>query len=80
MKRLSFTIQLSNNVSYDANHICSSYRDGDCLPMISFICSGKVMLFPASEVTDITFGYAHWCSECDQSLRNLEGSANKEEH
>ena len=76
MKRMAFTIKTKSGSNYDANHICSTYRDGDLHPMISFQCSGRMMTFPCEEVLNIIIGTADWCSECDQRLLNMSGSDN----
>lgn len=76
MKRLSFTIK-TGRADYDANHICSTYRDGDLHPMISFVSSGRMMTLPKEEIIHISFGEATWCSECDQPILNISGSDNK---
>lgn len=71
--RAEFTVVAkgpSGEIHYDADVIMSTARDGDLHPMVTFVCSGKVMSLPAEDVERVEFigAMAGWCSKCDQPL------------
>lgn len=71
--RPAFTVVLHDGTRYDANNLTGCWRDGDCKSMLSFICSGKMVVVPADSVKNVVFYPAgvNYCGVCDQSLQNL---------
>ena len=70
MERASFTVHTKSGIAYDANQLTAHFQDGDMLPMVSFICSGRMKTMAAHEIKRISFyergvGY---CNACDEPL------------
>jgi len=70
MDRASLTVVLTNGVRLDAMMVTPTWRDGDNHPMLSFVCSGRMVSYPVEEVQSIALhtGGTAWCGMCEQTL------------
>lgn len=73
LMRPTFTVVIKNGTRYDANNLTGCWRDGDSKSMLSFICSGRLVVVTADSVESVTFypDGVNYCGVCDQSLHNL---------
>ena len=75
MQRAQFTVETKEGTSYDANHLVieKEIRDGKCVSILSFLCSGSRLYLKPDMVKEIRFSPtgAFWCSECDARIDNV---------
>lgn len=80
MNRPHFTVtvrgQNNSDIAYDANHIAvtrqpdATSTDIGQMCYVSFVCSGRMVTVPATDVVSIQFHPtgATWCADCDAPL------------
>lgn len=68
-----FTVVLTDERRYSANHLAIGVADGDLHATITFECSGRMYTFGCSEVTAIEYWPSgrQYCNSCDQPLPPL---------
>lgn len=60
MTRAAFTVHMkpaegrNDGINYDAVMLNPTFEDHTMRPMLSFVCSGRQMTVPASEVAGVT--------------------------
>lgn len=76
MKRACFTVQTSDGINRDANHLSIGHgvgANGLSISVLTFFCSGSVVSVPADLVKEIRFhaAGATWCDACDERIQRI---------
>lgn len=70
MTKAGFIVETTEGRRYSANHLGTSHREADRVPMISFVVAGILTLVEASKIAKIEFtpGREPFCAECGQTM------------
>ena len=70
MNKAGFIVETTEGRRYSANHLSTSHRESDAVPMLSFVVAGILVVMEASKIAKIEYtpGREPFCAECGQPM------------